>query len=43
MAAAGLDAQIDGIGNVYGQTTGVAKAVLKGWMRPIGAPAIKII
>jgi len=30
MTEAGLDAQIDGIGNVYGQTTGVAKAVLIG-------------
>ena len=30
MTEAGLDAQIDGIGNVYGQTKGVAKAVLIG-------------
>src|SRR5215475_1561969 len=30
MIEAGLDAQIDGIGNVYGQTKGVAKAVLIG-------------
>jgi N-carbamoyl-L-amino-acid hydrolase len=30
MTEAGLDAQIDGIGNVYGQTEGVAKAVLLG-------------
>src|SRR2546430_9378692 len=30
MAEAGLDAQIDGIGNVYGQTKGVDKAVLIG-------------
>jgi N-carbamoyl-L-amino-acid hydrolase len=30
MAEAGLDAHIDGIGNVYGQTTGVTKAVLIG-------------
>jgi N-carbamoyl-L-amino-acid hydrolase len=30
MTEAGLDAQIDGIGNVYGQTKGVDKAVLMG-------------
>jgi beta-ureidopropionase / N-carbamoyl-L-amino-acid hydrolase len=30
MTEAGLDAQIDGIGNVYGQSKGVAKAVLIG-------------
>jgi len=30
MTEAGLDAQIDGIGNVYGQTKGVNKAVLIG-------------
>ena len=30
MTEAGLDAQIDGIGNVYGQTRGVKKAVLIG-------------
>lgn len=30
MTEAGLDAQIDGIGNVYGKTPGVAKAVLMG-------------
>src|ERR1700752_2426261 len=30
MTEAGLDARIDGIGNVYGQTKGVAKAVLIG-------------
>jgi beta-ureidopropionase / N-carbamoyl-L-amino-acid hydrolase len=30
MTEAGLDAQIDGIGNVYGQTRGVKKAVLMG-------------
>src|SRR5712692_6321943 len=30
MTEAGLDAQIDGIGNVYGQTKGVDKAVLIG-------------
>ena len=30
MIEAGLDAQIDGIGNVYGQTKGVTKAVLMG-------------
>lgn len=30
MTEAGLDAQIDGIGNVYGRTKGVAKAVLMG-------------
>ncbi len=30
MTEAGLDAQIDGIGNVYGQTKGVDKAVLVG-------------
>src|SRR5262245_60671887 len=30
MTEAGLDAQIDGIGNVYGQTRGVSKAVLMG-------------
>lgn len=30
MTEAGLDAQVDGIGNVYGQTKGVAKAVLIG-------------
>ncbi|HEX9867516.1 MAG TPA: Zn-dependent hydrolase, partial [Candidatus Tectomicrobia bacterium] len=30
MTEAGLDAQIDGIGNVYGQTNGVDKAVLIG-------------
>jgi beta-ureidopropionase / N-carbamoyl-L-amino-acid hydrolase len=30
MTEAGLDAQIDGIGNVYGQTKGVSKAVLIG-------------
>jgi N-carbamoyl-L-amino-acid hydrolase len=30
MTEAGLDAYIDGIGNVYGQTKGVAKAVLIG-------------
>lgn len=37
MTEAGLDAQIDGIGNVYGQTRGVAKAVLKCWMRLVVA------
>jgi N-carbamoyl-L-amino-acid hydrolase len=30
MTEAGLDAQIDGVGNVYGQTKGVTKAVLIG-------------
>ncbi len=30
MTEAGLDAQIDGVGNVYGQSKGVAKAVLIG-------------
>jgi len=30
MTEAGLDARIDGIGNVYGQTKGVDKAVLIG-------------
>jgi len=30
MIEAGLDAQIDGIGNVYGKTPGVAEAVLMG-------------
>lgn len=30
MTEAGLDARIDGIGNVYGQTKGVTKAVLIG-------------